>query len=175
MDSVDQYFLLSFVVPLLRKDFICGRFAALPSRNYSTEFSPGLKFVPCIAFIVVMADMKRKRAFETKSQPGNIQKKHKKEEESHRSSELVEPVEAETDSDPIIESDTTSQSGEDDGVSWPSDNEGGDGQKEVESWEGASEGDSGVGEPGFDTDSVIAPQAKPKSKSTDGMGTGNIV
>ncbi len=31
--------------------------------------------------------------------------------------------EAETDSDPIIESDTPEHSGEDDGVSWPSDNE----------------------------------------------------
>ena len=31
--------------------------------------------------------------------------------------------EAETDSDPIVESDTTEQSGEDDGVSWPSDDE----------------------------------------------------
>lgn len=32
-------------------------------------------------------------------------------------------LEAETDSDPIVESDTTEHSGEDDGVSWPSDNE----------------------------------------------------
>lgn len=31
--------------------------------------------------------------------------------------------EAETDSDPIVESDTTEHSGEDDGVSWPSDGE----------------------------------------------------
>ena len=122
-----------------------------------------------------MADMKRKRAIGTKSQPGSIQKKHKKGEESHKSSKPVEPLEAGTDSDPIIESDTTSQSGEDDGVSWPSDNEGGDGQKEVELWEGASKGDSRVEEPGFDTDSVIAPQAKPKSMSTDGMGIGKIV
>ena len=31
--------------------------------------------------------------------------------------------EAETDSDPIVESDTTEQSGDDDGVSWPSDDD----------------------------------------------------
>ena len=34
-----------------------------------------------------------------------------------------ESGEAETDSDPIVESDTTEQSGEDDGASWPSDDE----------------------------------------------------
>ena len=144
----------------------------MPSRNYLTAFSARIVFCPHIVFIIIMAATKRKRAFETKSQHGSIQKKHKKEEESHRSSKRVELVEAETDSDPIIESDTTSQSGEDDGVSWPSDNEGGDGQKEEELGEGASEGDSGVEATGFDTDSVAAPQAKPKSKSTDGMGTG---
>ena len=163
------------MVPHSRKDFISGRFAALPSRNYSTNFSPRIVFCPHIAVIVIMADMKRKRAFETRSQPGSIQKKHKKEEESHKSSKLVEPLEAETDSDPIIESETTSQSGEDDGVSWPSDNEGGDGQKEVELWEGVSEGDRGVEETGLDNDSINAPQATPKSKSTEGMGTGKIV
>ena len=41
--------------------------------------------------------------------------------------------EAETDSDPIIESDTTSQSGVDDGVSWPSDAEQEDDALEEES------------------------------------------
>ena len=119
-----------------------------------------------------MAGIKRKQAFETKPQPGIIQKKHKKEEESHKLSKPLEPLEAETDSDPIEESDTASQSGEDDGVSWPSADEGGDGQKEVELWEGASEEDGGVDLPGVDTDSVIAPQGKPKS--TDETGSGNI-
>lgn len=32
-------------------------------------------------------------------------------------------LETETDSDPIVESDTTEHSGDDDGVSWPSDRE----------------------------------------------------
>ena len=125
-----------------------------------------------IAALVIVAGMKRKGAFETNPQPGRLQKKHKKEEESHKSSKPVEPLEAETDSDPIIESDTTSQSGEDDGVSWASDNEGGGVQEEVESWEGASEGNNGVEGAGFDTDSVNAPQEKPRPKSTDGVGTG---
>ncbi|KAK0509347.1 hypothetical protein JMJ35_007741 [Cladonia borealis] len=120
-----------------------------------------------------MAGIKRKGAFETKSQPADIQKKLKKEGESHKLSKLVEPLEAETDSDPIIESDTTSQSGEDDGVSWPSDNEVGDSQNEVESWEGASEGDGGVEVPGLDTEAENAPQAKPQFKSSDGTGTGS--
>ena len=35
----------------------------------------------------------------------------------------ISELEAETDSDPIIESDTTEHSGDDDGVSWPSDDE----------------------------------------------------
>ena len=89
-------------------------------------------------------------------------------------SKPVEPLDAETDSDPIIESDTTSQSGEDDGVSWPSDNEGRDSENEVESWAGASEGDGGVEVPEFNTESMIAPQAEPKSKSSDGTGTGKV-
>ena len=131
-------------------------------------------FCPYIALTVIMAGLKRKEALETKSQPAVIQKKHKKEEKSHKLSKLVEPPEAETDSDPIIESDTTSQSGEDDGVSWPSDDEDSDSQNKVESWEGASEGDGGVEVPVVDTESVIAPQAKPQSKSSDGKGIGKI-
>ena len=35
----------------------------------------------------------------------------------------IETKETETDSEPIVDSDTTSQSGEDDGVSWPSDSD----------------------------------------------------
>ena len=44
--------------------------------------------------------------------------------EEHKATKPTIPrkeLEAETDSDPIIESDTTEHSGEDDGVSWPSD------------------------------------------------------
>ena len=59
---------------------------------------------------------------------GNIQGAHVKT-FKRTGSEKVKPTptkrskiaEVETDSDPIIESDTASQSGDDDGVSWPSD------------------------------------------------------
>lgn len=119
--------------------------------------------------------MKRKSAFETKPQSGRLQKKHKKEEESHKSPKPVQLLEAETDSDPIIESDTTSQSGEDDGVSWPSENEGGGDHEEVESREDTSEGDNGVERAGFDINLVNAQQEKPKPKSTDGVGTGKNI
>ena len=47
----------------------------------------------------------------------------------------------ETDSDPIIESDTTEHSGDDDGVSWPSD---GEGMEEDGIAEEESENDGGV-------------------------------
>ena len=49
----------------------------------------------------------------------------------------VAEAEAETDSDPIIESDTTERSGDDDGVSWPSDDE--------ETTVASKKGESGVG------------------------------
>ena len=49
-------------------------------------------------------------------------KKRKNEAEKAKPSKRMDvPLEAETDSDPIVESDTTSQSGDDDGISWPSD------------------------------------------------------
>ena len=40
-------------------------------------------------------------------------------------------TEAETDSDPIVESDTTDHSGSDNGVSWPSEDDEGEGQDTV--------------------------------------------
>lgn len=69
-----------------------------------------------------MAGLKRKEAPSTKAQLSNVHKKSKKEAAQVKISR-VEPstLEAETDSDPIIESDTTNHSGDDDGVSWPSD------------------------------------------------------
>lgn len=48
---------------------------------------------------------------------------HKKVKTKSRTAEDFSQKEAETDSDPIVESDTTEQSGEDDGRSWPSDQE----------------------------------------------------
>ena len=116
--------------------------------------------------------MKRKGTFETKPQSERLQKKHKRKEESHESPKPVQLLEAETDSDPIIESGTTSQSGEDDGGSWPSENESGGENEEVESWDGASEGGNGVEGAEFDIRAANAQQGKPKPDSTDGVGTG---
>lgn len=82
-----------------------------------------------------MAGIKRKEAVAFKPQAGNAHKKPKKEEQTERKLiEKVEPLETATDSDPIVESDTTSQSGEDDGTSWPSDDDG-----EPDEWTGVDE------------------------------------
>lgn len=67
-----------------------------------------------------MVGIKRKQSALSGIQSGDIKKRKQGSlpvVESSTSSNL----EAETDSDPIIESDTTEHSGDDDGVSWPSD------------------------------------------------------
>jgi hypothetical protein len=71
-----------------------------------------------------MAGLKRKEAPVTKAHASTVHKRSKKE-AAHVKTSKVEPstLEAETDSDPIAESDTTDHSGDDDGVSWPSDEE----------------------------------------------------
>lgn len=70
----------------------------------------------------IMAGIKRKDAPSDQSSGGEPSKKHKIEASRSRISEgLVKIQETETDSDPIVESDTTENSGDDDGVSWPSD------------------------------------------------------
>jgi hypothetical protein len=84
-----------------------------------------------------MVGIKRKSSSDSKSQAVHTAKKPKKEHESANSSKPSKPVqelEAETDSDPIVESDTTSQSGDNDGVSWPSDED----NEEVDEWGGVS-------------------------------------
>lgn len=69
-----------------------------------------------------MAGIKRKDAPSAKSLGGKSSKKHKIEAPQSKISEAIVKIqETETDSDPIEESDTTEHSGEDDGVSWPSD------------------------------------------------------
>lgn len=69
-----------------------------------------------------MAGIKRKDAPSGQSSGGNPSKKHKiKASQSKISEGLVKIQETETDSDPIVESDTTEHSGDDDGASWPSD------------------------------------------------------
>ena len=71
-----------------------------------------------------MAAVKRKNAPASWQKSGSPPKKFKEEESAKlkpKKSRFTE--EAETDSDPIVESDTGSESGEDDGASWPSDSE----------------------------------------------------
>ncbi|KAK4691273.1 pumilio homology domain family member 6, partial [Lecanoromycetidae sp. Uapishka_2] len=81
-----------------------------------------------------MAGIKRKINSDLKPHATHIVKKSKKEHESPKSSKAIQELEAETDSDPIIESDTTSQSGDDDGASWPSDED----NKGLNKWDGVS-------------------------------------
>lgn len=68
-----------------------------------------------------MAGLKRKEVPISKSSADDIRKKPKKEAPPSKRKRTVQLQETETDSDPIVESDTTEQSGEGDGVSWPSD------------------------------------------------------
>ena len=68
-----------------------------------------------------MASMKRKQAPNSKHTPSSPPKKVKKTSLPRPQDEKEK--ETEFDSDPIIESDTNSESGEDDGVSWPEDEE----------------------------------------------------
>lgn len=103
-----------------------------------------------------MAGIKRKNGSDSKSQAIHTAKKPKKEHKSanpSKPSKIVQELEAETDSDPIVESDTTSQSGDNDGVSWPSDED----NEEVDEWGGVS------GEDEDDTGGV-----KAAAKAADG-------
>ena len=73
-----------------------------------------------------MAVAKRKKISGSARVPDSLPKRIKTEQSrsaTPKESRFTE--EAETDSDPIIESETGSESGEDDGINWPSDGEGG--------------------------------------------------
>ena len=70
-----------------------------------------------------MVGYKRKNPPSANWQNGNIIKKPKNEEVPVQKEPIAQDLEAETDSDPIVESDTNEESGIDDEVSWPSDNE----------------------------------------------------
>ena len=82
-----------------------------------------------------MAGLKRKNA------PVHVKGVSKKQKNGPEKANLPKridiPLEVETDSDPIVESDTNSQSGDDDGASWPSDEE-----EEEEDLVSQSSGDS---------------------------------
>jgi len=77
-----------------------------------------------------MAGIKRKQPVTTSAYANGALKKSKVEPKKVKKAARpptppsdISELEAETDSDPIIESDTTEHSGDDDGVSWPSDDE----------------------------------------------------
>ena len=117
-----------------------------------------------------MAGIKRKGAFDAKRQAGNSQKKQKKDEKRPKTSKSIQPLETETDSEPIVESNTTSHSGDDDGVSWPSDHEG----EEFDELGGVSEEDNEDG--GIKIAVEAANEAQPKTKNTltNGQSTGGL-
>lgn len=112
-----------------------------------------------------MAASKRKENPSSKFQAGSTPKKPKKEDKLAKSSKPVQDLETATDSDPLVESDTTSQSGDDDGVSWPSDEE----SEEGEIWEGvgAAEDDEDGGVK-IAAEAAGASQSAKKAANTNG-------
>ena len=113
-----------------------------------------------------MAGSKRKENPNSTLHAGNGSKKPKKEKSPAKSSKHVQDLETVTDSDPLVESDTATQSGDDDGASWPSDED----SKEGEAWEGvgvAEELDNG----GVKTAAVAAGTSQPASKTASTNGS----
>lgn len=111
-----------------------------------------------------MAGLKRKGGSESNSQVANTAKKVKKEHGSLNASKNIEELEAQTDSDQIVESETTSQSGDDDGVSWPSDEE----NEEIDDWAGVSdEEEQDDGGANVMAKAGSAPHPIPKGSSTN--------
>lgn len=70
-----------------------------------------------------MAGLKRKESPSSKHQQASPTKKTKKRPAPMQKHLIDFEKETETDSEPIVASDTNSESGEDDGVSWPEDDE----------------------------------------------------
>lgn len=105
-----------------------------------------------------MAAPKRKENPNSKLHAGTASKKPKNEEKQAKGSKRVQDLETATDSDPLVESDTTSQSGDDDGISWPSDEE----AEESEDWGGV-----GVAENNDDGGVKIAAEAAGASQSAN--------
>lgn len=116
-----------------------------------------------------MAASKRKENPNSKLYPGSAPKKPKKEEKQANDSKRVQDLETATDSDPLVESDTTSQSGDDDGVSWPSEEE----AEGSEDWEGLGVAeDNDVGGVKIATEAAGASQPAKKAPQTNGTTSG---
>ena len=111
-----------------------------------------------------MAGVKRKATFDTKPQATSTLKKLKNDEKRTKPPTPVQPFETETDSEPIVESDTTSQSGDDDGASWPS----GEQVEEDDELGGISEEENEDGGTGIATDTADTAQSEIKPASTNG-------
>ena len=113
-----------------------------------------------------MAASKRKENPSTKVHAGNASKKPKKEGKLAESSIRLQDLETATDSDPLVESDTASQSGDDDGVSWPSDED----AKEGEAGDGVEfEEDNDDGEV---ESAAVASQSAKKASNINGIASG---
>lgn len=111
-----------------------------------------------------MGTTKRKGVVAFKSEGGSARKKPRKDEKPGKKSiEKLQVLETATDSDPIVESDTASQSGEDDGTSWPSDDDG-----EPDGWAGVEE-DNKTGVIKSSEETAIA---DPKRKAANGAMNG---
>ena len=134
-----------------------------PLQDLQQFFSPNLSNTR-----PAMAALKRKENPNSRLHAGNTPKKPKKEEKLAKDSKRVQDLETATDSDPIVESDTTSQSGGDDGVSWPSEEE----AEESEDWEGvevAEDSNDGVK---IAAEAVGASQSANKAPKTNGTAPG---
>ena len=114
-----------------------------------------------------MAGIKRKGALDEKVRTEDRRKKQKNDGKRLETSNLELPLETETDSDPIVESETTSQSGEDEGASWPSDDEGGKSNER----EDAIEDENGNEGTKIATEAPKEGQSKTKSVHIKGTST----
>ena len=116
-----------------------------------------------------MAGIKRKGARDPASQGSNVNQKPRKEERpAKKSRKDIHIEETATDSDPIIESDTASQSGDDDGVSWPS-----NADEEQEQWEGVKE-ENDTGGVKVAAEAAANEGSTPKTSLVNGIGASDV-
>lgn len=117
---------ISAFAPFLRSaTFPCGiwRIQKIQKLLFSERKDPqsiiqGLKYIQKPR----MAGLKRKQVPNATSSIPSVSKKPKNEvSQTKKAPRAMQVLETEADSDPIVESDTTENSGDDDAVSWPSD------------------------------------------------------
>lgn len=108
-----------------------------------------------------MVGVKRKVLSSLASRNGSIKKQKQEQKAFPKTKTPARNLETETDSDPIVESDTTEHSGDDDGVSWPSDDNAGD------DWAPEELGEEKVEQP----DRTIASSDRSKETTTPNIGS----